>query len=245
MYPASPPTIDHPATSLGLRCAIATRPSANFSKEPKSDLTRRGFPSFQISIQAIMEGVSAIDPTANKPMSRRSRPLRGASLVTAKQAAERNRSLGFGPGYKPRGFGFDPPSDKANPGYTHSERVHDATTLFITQCVRAYMKNALTAAHPAQTKILASKIQGAGGNIKWLSSDADRRRAFYYEYCRLVGQHVPYDRVWQDDKADRQGEHHREYRDAIENIPRKPARRPPFRNRALKKRRKSAIAIAP
>jgi hypothetical protein len=34
----------------------------------------------------------------------------------------------------------DPPSDKANPGYTHSERVRDATTLFITQCVRAYME---------------------------------------------------------------------------------------------------------
>jgi hypothetical protein len=107
------------------------------------------------------------------------------------------------------------------------------------------MENTLTATHPTQIKILASEIRRAGGNIKWLSSDASRRRAFYYEYCRLVRRHVPYDRVWQDNKADWQGERHREYRDAIENIPRKPARRPPFRNRALKKRRKSAIAIAP
>jgi hypothetical protein len=95
-------------------------------------------------------------------------------------------------------LGFDPPSEKANPGYSHSERVRDATKLFITQCVRAYMRNALTAAHPAPTKILASEIQRAGGNIKWLSSDAGRRSAFYYEYRRLVGQYVPYDRVWQE-----------------------------------------------
>src|SRR5262245_26048252 len=118
----------------------------------------------------VKEGVLTI-PLNDKPgaqRNRRSRPIRGASLVTAKEAAKRNRSLGFGPGDKPGGFGFDPPSDKAHPSYTHSERVRDATKLFITQCVRAYMENKRTAAHPAPTKILASEIQRAGGNIKWL-----------------------------------------------------------------------------
>jgi hypothetical protein len=43
--------------------------------------------------------------------------------------------------------------------------------------------------------------------------------------------------------VDRQGEaeRHHEYCDAIESIPRKPARGPPFPNCALKKKRKSAI----
>jgi hypothetical protein len=39
LRPPPPPTINHPATSLGPRCAIATRPSANFFQKPKSDLT--------------------------------------------------------------------------------------------------------------------------------------------------------------------------------------------------------------
>jgi hypothetical protein len=34
-----PPAIDHPATSLGLRCAIAIRPSAIFFQKTESDLT--------------------------------------------------------------------------------------------------------------------------------------------------------------------------------------------------------------
>ena len=34
----NPPTIDHPATSLGPRCAIAIRPFAIISKKPKAIL---------------------------------------------------------------------------------------------------------------------------------------------------------------------------------------------------------------
>jgi hypothetical protein len=34
----NPPTIDHPATTLGPRCAIAIRPFAIISKKPKAIL---------------------------------------------------------------------------------------------------------------------------------------------------------------------------------------------------------------
>jgi hypothetical protein len=65
----------------------------------ENDLTRSNF--LLPSIQAVMDGVSAIHPTADEPR---------------------------------------PAFRQGESGLHNSERVRDATTLFITQCVRAYVE---------------------------------------------------------------------------------------------------------
>jgi hypothetical protein len=126
---------------------------------------------------------------------------RAANLVTAKEASDIKQRLGLEGVNRRRGFGFDPPSDAANPSCSDEERKKDADKIFIAECVKAYRRGTLSGTYPMPNSVLVKNIRRAGGNIKWLAADLSRRRTFHYEYCRALGRAVPYEDVWQDSRA--------------------------------------------
>jgi hypothetical protein len=75
---------------------------------------------------------------------------------------------------------------------------------FVSQCATAYADHKLSTAHPVPPKPLRRIINATGGNVSWLASDPSYRAFFVKAYCRLRGEQVPYEKIWDDKGVGRQ-----------------------------------------
>lgn len=71
---------------------------------------------------------------------------------------------------------------------------------FISQCATAYAAGKLDASTPKPPKALFLPIRKAGGNIAWLSAQPRFQSLFHKDYCRVIGQDVPLEKVWAQPK---------------------------------------------
>jgi hypothetical protein len=69
---------------------------------------------------------------------------------------------------------------------------------FVSQCATAYAHHKLSADYPIAPKSLRRITNAAGGNVSWLASDRTYRALFVKAYCRLRGEQIPYEKIWNE-----------------------------------------------
>jgi hypothetical protein len=93
------------------------------------------------------------------------------------------------------------PLSKAERKEFEEAQARDAGKLlrsFVSQCATTYAQHKLSANYPIPPKSLRRIISAAAGNVSWLASDQSYRALFVKAYCRLRGEQIPYEKIWND-----------------------------------------------